>query len=500
MVGVNPVTTYNPALYPQQQVQQQPMAMGQQPIMQPQQMMPVAQATASTTGMTDLQKELANVNALGVEGTTQVLPQILAMSQQTAQIKEATKANNELKQKNIQLEAQIQANALKGQQQGVVQGQALQQLQATMPQLQPQQPTATVGVAPSVVPTTMPTIASTPATNNFENQKMAAITSGNLGELAKVTASEVTSDAPRILKLMEEEKLKTTYRNGLMAQGIPKDQATALTNQKYQADNAAATEQVAAPQQPIMVQQPQQQQMVQQQPVDQQPVQVQQPVAQTIARAETPITEEMVDVPGVGKVPKATLAAVLQNTSPEAQQAQLQAQQQQVSQPPPATATTTTPRAVLPQADYTMLQATLPTMPTIAPSVPQQQWMGLPPVASPLAFASVNSYGNSGITANNYQQMLGYINQQQQSNGATPSTTGTASTTEDSYAKAKIEATKLGFDTSTMPNNAAEQTLKRKKRHKKLMAKLLAKPKLYIPKPDDSKYASYGGGEASSST
>jgi hypothetical protein len=228
-----------------------------------------------------------------------------------------------------------------------------------------------------------------------------------------------------------------------------------------------------------------------------QPV-VQQPVAP--ARAETPTTDEMVDVPGVGKVPKATLAAVLQNTSPEAQQAQLQAQQQQASQPPPATATTATPRAVLPQADYTMLQATLQTMPTIAPSVPQQQWMGLPPVASPLAFASVNSYGNSGITANNYQQMLGYINQQQQqSNGATPSTTGTASITEDSYAKAKIEADKLGFDTSTMPNNATEQALKRKKRHKKLMAKLLAKPKLYMPKPDDSKYASYGGGEASSS-
>jgi hypothetical protein len=487
MVGVNPVTTYNPALYPQPQ-QVQAMAMGYQPPpVQPQVAMPTTAAT-NTAGMTDLQKELANVNALGVEGTTQVLPQILAMSQQTAQMKEATKANNELKQKNIQLEAQIQANALKGQQQGVVQGQALQQLQATMPtmtQLQPQQPTTTVGVAQPVASTT---IASTPTppTNNFENQKMAAITSGNLGELAKVTASEVTSDTPRILKLMEEENSKTTYRKMLEASGIPKDQATALTNQKFQADNAAAAGQVAAPQQPVM--------MVQQPP--QQPI-VQQPIA--TARAETPTTDKMVDVPGVGLVPQATLTALLQNTAAEAQKAQAEAQQQQTTQQQPVTAT---PRAVLPQ-DYTMLQTTLPTMPTIAPSAPQQplygqqpQLIGLPPVASPLAFASVSSFGNSGITANNYQQMLGYINQQQQ----TVAIPTAASTTEDPYAKAKIEAAKLGFDTSTMPNNATEQALKRKKRHKKLMAKLLAKPKLYKPKPDDSKYASYGGGDASSTS
>jgi hypothetical protein len=158
------------------------------------------------------------------------------------------------------------------------------------------------------------------------------------------------------------------------------------------------------------------------------------------------------------------------------------AQQQQAT-----SSATATPRAVLPQND------------TVQQQPPQQPVVGFPPVASPLAFGSVNSYGNSGITAEKYQQVLAYMSQQQQPTTVTTSTeTATASSTEgdDSYAEAKKKAAALGFDTTNMPNNYAELRAKQKKRHKKAMVKMLAKPKLYVPKPEN-KYDFYGSGEAS---
>ena len=468
MVGINPVTTtYNPALLQQQQ---QAMALGQQPMV----------AQPATAGMNDLQQALAGANALGIEGTTQVLPQILAMSQQTDQLKEAARVSKQQQEQILALQAQLDANALKGQQQGV-QTQALQQLQTTIPAIpQIQQPTI--------------------ATNSLESQKSAAITSGNLGELANVMTSEVTSNAPNVQKAMDDALQVQTYRNALMAQGIPKDQATALANQKFQADNAVATGQAVIAQQPIMLQQPLQ--PVVQAPVATQPIQqltLEPPaVTDTIATSPAatptvPIQEEMVNIAGVGLVSKATLIAVLQNTSPEAQeQAQQQAQQQ-----PPASTATATPRAVLP-ADYTLQQALPQTT-----LIPEQALTGLPPVASPLAFASVNSYGNSGITAEKYQQLLAYMNQQQQLS-ITPTTTSSESVTvtsheEDNFSQAKIEAEKLGFDTTNMPNSYAERRAQQQKRHKRVMAQMLKRPKLYVPKPDDSKYAAYGGGDSEAS-
>jgi hypothetical protein len=479
MTGVNPVSTYNPALLQQQQ---QGMAMGQQPT-QPQVAMPMATqpTTSGGEGMTDLQQALAGANAIGIEGTTQVLPQIQAMSQQSAQINALTKANKQAQQQNLMLQAQIQANALKGQQQGV-QGQALQQLQATMPQTQ--QPMVTT---------------------SLDDQKNAAIASGNLGELAKVMTSEVTSDVSSIQKKMEDARIVQTYRNALMAQGIPKDQATALANQKIEADNAAATGQAVVAQQPIMVQK-QPQQPVVQAPVAAQPVQqptIQPPVAtDTTATSPAPtptapVQEEMVNVADVGLVSKATLTAVLQNTSPEAQEAQAKAQeqaQQQAQQQQPASTVAATPRAVLP-VDYTIQQALPQT--TLMPQ--QQALTGFPLVASPLAFASVNSFGNSGITAEKYQQLLAYMNQQQRPAVAstnTPSTSATSSAEADSFAKAKIEAAKLGFDTTNMPNNYAELRVKQQKRRKIARQKNLESyKKPYLPKPEN-KYDFYGSGEA----
>jgi hypothetical protein len=486
MMGVNPVTTYNPnpALLQQQQ---QTIAMTQQPMV----------AQPATAGMNDVQQALAGANALGVEGTTQIVPQILAVTQQTAQIKEANKANNDLKQKNMVLEAQIQALALKGQQQGV-QGQALQQLQTTMPTTMPQQTQQSVVQVPVTV--AQPTTTATP---NYDTQKSAAITSGNLGELAKVMTSEVTKDAPSVQKAMDNAIQVQTYRNTLMAQGIPKDQATALANQKIQADNTAAAGQVIAPQQQVMVQQPQQivvqppQQAQAQQPlVVQQPMMQQAPVA--VQPQPAPSQEEMVYIAGVGPVSKPVLTALLQNTSKEAQEAQAKAQQEaqeKAQQQQTTPSATVAPRSVLP-TDYTLQQA----LPQTA-LMPQQALTGFPPVASPLAFASVNSYGNSGITAEKYQQLLAYMNQQQQPAVAststnTPSTSATSSAEADSFAKAKLEAAKLGFDTTNMPNSYAELRAKQKKRRRKLTTKNLATPKLYLPKPEN-KYDFYGSGEAS---
>ncbi|MCS6265944.1 MAG: hypothetical protein H2174_00045 [Vampirovibrio sp.] len=508
MAGVNPVSTYNPALLQQQQ---QAMAMGQQPT-QPQVAMPMATqpTTSGGEGMTDLQQALAGANSLAVEGTTKVAPQVLAMAQQSAQVSEVTKANDQLKQQNLALQAQIQATTMKGQQQGV-QEQALQQLQTTIPTMPQTQATAApAGVNPTTVMATVaqqPVVAST-GNSSLSDKQSAAILSGNLGEFGKSTAENALSGWKDVQKKLEEGKQMEIYRNALMAQGITKDQATALANQKIQADNAAATGQAVVAQQPIMVQQ-QPQQPVVQAPVAAQPVQqptIQPPVAtDTTATSPAPtptapVQEEMVNVAGVGLVSKATLTAVLQNTSPEAQEAQAQAKaqeqaQQQAQQQQPASTVAATPRAVLP-ADYTIQQALPQT--TLMPQ--QQALTGFPPVASPLAFASVNSFGNSGITAEKYQQLLAYMNQQQQPAVAstnTPSTSATSSAEADSFAKAKIEAAKLGFDTTNMPNNYAELRVKQQKRRKIARQKNLESyKKPYLPKPEN-KYDFYGSGEAS---
>ena len=501
MAGVNPVSTYNPALLQQQQ---QAMAMGQQPT-QPQVAMPMATqpTTSGGVGMTDLQQALAGANSLAVEGTTKVAPQVLAMAQQSAQVTEVTKANDQLKQQNLALQAQIQATTMKGQQQGV-QEQALQQLQTTMPTMPQTQATAApAGVNTTTVMATVaqqPVVAST-GNSSLSDKQSAAILSGNLGEFGKSTAENALSGWKDVQKKLEEGKQMEIYRNALMAQGITKDQATALANQKIQADNAAATGQAVVAPQPIMVQQ-QPQQPVVQVPAAAQPVQqptIQPPVAtDTTATSPAPtptapVQEEMVNVAGVGLVSKATLTAVLQNTSPEAQeQAQQQAQQQQ-----PASTVAATPRAVLP-ADYTIQQALPQT--TLMPQ--QQALTGFPLVASPLAFASVNSFGNSGITAEKYQQLLAYMNQQQRSAVAStstnvPPTSATSSAEADSFAKAKIEAAKLGFDTTNMPNNYAELRVKQQKRRKIARQKNLESyKKPYLPKPEN-KYDFYGSGEAS---
>lgn len=480
MVGVNPVTAYNPnpALY----AQPQQVAYGQQ---QPFYQQPAQQAPVDSSN--DLARELAGANALAVEGTTQVAPQIMALAQQTAQINEMNKAQQQLQQQKLVLQAQIQANAMKGQQ-TTAQGQALQQLQGTMPTITAQQPTAT-------------------ATSNggFSQKQLSAMQSGNLGEFGKATTENLLSGYKDILKVGEDAKKEKVYAQALVAQGIPQEQANALAKQKIQTDNAAMAGQTVVAQQPaVMVQQ--QPQVVQQAPAvaPTQPVVQSQPVAQQSPQVVTqasasPATEEMVNVPRVGLVPKSTLTALLQNTTKEAQEAQAQAQQQalqQQAQPTRQTLPTTaiTPRKTLDETVVSAVPMNLqPTSPAL-PFAPQQQQSlaSLPVVASPLAFASVNSFGNSGINANNYQQMLAYANQQQQ-----PTATATTATEakEDSYAEAKKKAAALGFDTTKMPNNREELRRIQRKRHKRVMAQMLKKPKLYVPKPDDSKYAAYGGGD-----
>ncbi len=479
MVGVNPVTAYNPnpALY----AQPQQVAYGQQ---QPFYQQPAQQAPVDSSN--DLARELAGANALAVEGTTQVAPQIMALAQQTAQINEMNKAQQQLQQQKLVLQAQIQANAMKGQQ-TTAQGQALQQLQGTMPTITAQQPTAT-------------------ATSNggFSQKQLSAMQSGNLGEFGKATTENLLSGYKDILKVGEDAKKEKVYAQALVAQGIPQEQANALAKQKIQTDNAAMAGQTVVAQQPaVMVQQ--QPQVVQQAPAvaPTQPVVQSQPVAQQSPQVVTqasasPATEEMVNVPRVGLVPKSTLTALLQNTTKEAQEAQAQAQQQalqQQAQPTRQTLPTTaiTPRKTLDETVVSAVPMNLqPTSPAL-PFAPQQQSLAsLPVVASPLAFASVNSFGNSGINANNYQQMLAYANQQQQ-----PTATATTATEakEDSYAEAKKKAAALGFDTTKMPNNREELRRIQRKRHKRVMAQMLKKPKLYVPKPDDSKYAAYGGGD-----
>ena len=454
MVGINPVTTYNPAL-PQQMA-----------IAQPQLQQQASASMMGGAGMTDLQKELAGANSLAIEGNTQAVPAVWAIAQATEKTNALQKENSQLKQQTYAMQAQQQAAAIKGQgMQGVVQGQALQQLQATMPTASP--------------------------TTSLEAQKSNAIASGNLGEFAKLGASEATAGVGDLLARIDTEKSKTAFRNGLMAQGIPKDQATALAAQQFggQAPAAAVapTATVPQPQQPVAVQQP----MMQQAPVVQQ-----QAIQQVAVQPQpAPSTEEMVNIAGVGLVSKSTLTALLQNTSPEAQAAQAKAQeqvqQQQAQQQTAQTApeATAAPRSVLPQE-----------------GVLQPPMTGLPPVAQPSAFGSVSSYGNSGITATNYQQMLAYMNQQQQQ-PATASTstqpTATSGTEVDPFAQAKLEAVKLGLDPSSMPSNReefeAQQAANRQKRSKARQARLNKPLKLYLPKPEN-KYDFYGGGDAPEST
>jgi hypothetical protein len=429
MAGLNPVTTYNPALLQQQQQAVQP---------QP--------TTTGGEGMSDLQQALAGANALTVEGTTTIVPQIQALAQQSAQVAAANKQNDQLRQQNLALQAQIQANALKGQQQGV-QGQALQQLQTTMstlPQVQTGMPNTTTTAITPQQPNLQQSVVSNmggAATTGLSDRQSEAIRSGDLGTFAQTTAETALSGWQDVQKALDDSKQRQTYRNALMAQGISKEQATAMANQQIPSGTsggAVATGQnVVVPPQQQPVAQPQQQVVVQPQPVVQQTIEqsqpqpVVQPQYQPQAIPTTPIEEEMVNVAGVGLVSKATLTAVLQNTSPEAQeraQQELAAQQAQQQQQQAVA-----PRAVLSTAENTVVQQ--------------------------------------------------------------PTTQTEISPEEAAFAKAKMEAAKLGFDTTTMPSTYAEFRAKQRQRHKNAMAQMLKKPKLYVPKPDDSKYAAYGGGE-----
>ena len=494
MTGINPVTGYNPTLYaPQQQAVvgysgvQNPVATGF-----PQQGLNTVGGTVGGE-QTDLQKILAESNALAVEGTTVVAPKVIAIAQETEKLKSATKANEQLQQQNLALKAQIQAASLKGQQQGI-QGNALQQLEATMPTA-----TLTPSTGVTTVPTGVPSTATTvPTPSGGMSQDMVdALSSGNLGQLGKATVESALSGKDEVFAALEKAKLVGAYKKALIANGIPADQAQALAEQQVTAEQTGQQVAVAQPQQPVVVPNtavvPQQlvaQPVVQQPSIPQDtvlqqptvlPAQVQPQVQPQVLPVPTATTGAgQVNIPGVGLVDRSILAGLLQNTTPEAveaqaqQQALLQQQQQQVA--------TATPRSILPTVE--------PTPTTLMPAQPVAT-VGTPSpfVLSPLPTLVQPTVGGANTLMPTVPQANTSVTQQ------ADATTVPQNPAEARYQQSLATLKAQGQDISTMPATLAERDYKRRKKHQAIMAKFLKPPKLYVPKADDNKYAYLGGAD-----
>jgi hypothetical protein len=443
MTGINPVTGYNPTLYaPQQQ------AVAGYNGVQPQVATGFPQQGLNTVGgtvggeQTDLQKILAESNALAVEGTTVVAPKVIAIAQETEKLKSATKANEQLQQQNLALKAQIQAASLKGQQQGI-QGNALQQLQATMPTT-----TLTPSTATTVPTGVAPTATAVPTPSGGMSQDMVnALNSGNLGQLGKATVESALSGKDEVFNALNKARLVGVYKKALIANGIPADQAQALAEQQVTAEQTGQQVAVAQPQQPVVV--------------PNTAVVPQQLVAQPVVQQPSIPQETVLQQPTV-------LPAQAQ------QQALLQQQQQQVA--------TAAPRSILPTVE--------PTPTTLMPAQPVAT-VGTPSpfVLSPLPTLVQPTVGGANTLMPTVPQANTSVTQQ------ADATTVPQNPAEARYQQSLATLKAQGQDISTMPATLAERDYKRRKKHQAIMAKFLKPPKLYVPKADDNKYAYLGGAD-----